>query len=186
MEENSNIEIKPVRTDFSNQEIGPWAIKRYIHHLNNNPMWLAKCVYCEEEIVSTIPKIRKRTECGCESTLNFRYGIFITNNIYCWYSDKAKEEAESFSLKPADIIKLYIKQGGVDSEGNKLIFDYYWNYSVDPPTCNFIWPNLERISKTSGYHFKNCYLVANNEQRFPRKRANLISKYNKTHSIKII
>jgi hypothetical protein len=172
--EESKIEIKPVRSDLSGSQIGPWKIEKYVHHLNNSPIWRGSCIYCNSIWDTTIPKFRKKKECDCEDSLKFTCGVFFPNDIFCWYHKKSVGENESFNLKYNDIIKMYLRQGGVDSNGNKLIFDFFWDYSKTPPTCNFIWPDLERVIKTSGYSLSNCYLVANPEDRFPRMRKKLL------------
>lgn len=168
--EEPKIEIKPVRADLSGTAIGSWVIEKYLYHLGTSPIWRAQCIYCNTYKDATIPKFKKKRECECEETMHFRSGVFICNDIFCWYSDKAKAEQESFNLKYKDLFKLYLRQNGVDSNGDKLVFDFHWDYSKTPQTCNYIWPDLERVVKTSGYSLSNCYMVANNEDRFPRKR----------------
>lgn len=164
------IEIKPVRADLTGEQYGPWLIQRYVHHLGTSPIWRGQCIYCDIIWDTTIPRFKRKRECDCEESMHLRSKVFICNDIFCWYSDQAKLEQESFNLKYKDLFKIYLRQNGVDSEGNKLEFDYSWDYSKTPQTCNYIWPDLERKVKTSGYSLANCYMVANNEDRFPRKR----------------
>lgn len=163
------ITIRNIKSDLSGKKYGPWLVKEYVHHRGNTPIWLSECIYCNKEWATSIPKMKRKRECECEESMKFTSGVYIYNSIYNWYASKARDEDALWRLSYTDLYKIYLRQNGVDSEGNKLVFDYYYNYHENPPTCNYIWPDLNRYNKTGSYSLDNCYFVDNSEQRFPRK-----------------
>lgn len=169
---------KSVRKDFSGDQYGPWKILSYVHHYGTSPIWEAECIYCGKVWETSLPKLKRTRECECEETLKWTSGIYIPNSIYLEYVNQAKKESESFSLTYIDLYKIYNRQNGVDKDQKPLIFDFHWNYHVNPPTCNYIWPDLERNKKSIGYNLNNCYFVSNDEQRYKRKRSNQIKRRN--------
>lgn len=169
--EEVKITIRAVRTDVSGKEFGPWKVINYVHHYGNTPIWAVECMYCGTKWNSSLPRIKKKKECECEDSMKYTCPAYIVNNIYLWYLDKAKSEDALFGLSYNDLYKLYLRQGGVDAQGNKLVFDYHYNYSVDPPTCNYIWPDLERKNRASSYSLSNCFFTANPNQRFPKRHS---------------
>ena len=164
------IEIKSIRKDLSGEVYGPWRINNYVHHLGTSPIWDVQCIYCDKLWQSTLPKIKRKRECECEDNLRWTSGVMIPNDVYIHYIKSAQKSGDLWSLSYIDLYKIYNRQNGVDTDGNKLIFDYHWNYTPDPPTCNYIWPDLNRIHTTSSYSLKNCYFTANPNQRYKKRR----------------
>lgn len=167
--EPPKITVRAVKSDLSGNQYGPWKVLGYLHHYGNTPIWTSECIYCNTQWSASIPKIKKKRECDCEESMKFTSGVYIYNDIYQWYMKKAIEEDSLFNLSYIDLYKIYLRQNGVDKNGDKLIFDFHYNYNFYPPTCNYIWPDLERKSKTSSYSLSNCFFMASEEQRFPRK-----------------
>lgn len=157
-----------LRTDYSGKKFGPFVIKRYVEHINNSPQWEAECEYCNTLITGSISNIKSKKYCECEENMRWLGNIVIGNNILKEYFIKCKAEKAQWDLTIIDLYKIYIKQSKIDKNGNKLIFDYHWNYTNNPPTCNYIWPDLVRIDKSKPYTLSNCIMIANNIQRFTR------------------
>lgn len=156
---------KNIRKDYSGDHIGSWIIKKYAYHYKTSPIWVAQCEYCNRLIESSLPKIKKNNTCECEENMKWWGNIHISNSIYIRYSKNASREGVEFDLNLIDLYKMYNRQNGVDTEGNPLIFDFHWDYSRHPATCNYIWPDLVRDDEMSSYNLKNCTLVANTKQR---------------------
>lgn len=180
-EEQENVVVpvvKKVRTDYSGKEFNCWKILRYLYHIRTSPIWKAKCIYCGKIYEASLPKIKKKTQCECDEKATWIAQILIGNNILKEYAKQVRKEKETFRLSLKDLYRIYERQNRVDSDGNPLIFDYHWNYTRDPATCNYIWPDLERREKANSYNLNNCYFVANNKQRYPRRRSNQIKRRN--------
>lgn len=167
---------KNIRTDVSGEVFGPWRVLQYLHHYGTSPIWECECIYCGEHWEASLPRIKRKRECECEDRLKWTSGVFISNNIYKEYVSKAASEDEAWRLSYIDLYKIYNRMGGKDINGEDLVFDYHWNYHNNPPTCNYIWPDLERYQKAIGYTLDNCYFVTNLEQRYPRRRATQLKK----------
>jgi|TARA_R110000787_G_scaffold17748_1_gene55073 hypothetical protein len=176
------ISKKNVRKDLTGTKYGPWVVQQYVHHYNTSPIWEVECEYCGILWEASIPRIKKKRECDCEESLKWTSGVFIPNNIFKWYSTEAKRTDESWRLTLVDLYKLYNRQNGVDSNNNKLIFKYHIDYNNTPATVDYIWPDLRRKSAANSFTINNCYLEMNYDQRFPRKRGNLIKKLEKINN----
>lgn len=168
--------MKPInlRTDYTGKKYGSFLIKRYVSHVNNSPQWEAECEYCNSSFIDSISKVKTKAKerCECEDSMRWFGNLLIPNNIVQIYKEQSKQEKATWDLDVIDLYKIYSRQNGKDKNDKKLIFDYHWNYTRTPATCNYIWPDLVRINKYKPYNLENCEFISNEEQRFKRSIKN--------------